>query len=166
VAPMGREGGGGSITLKAFCLFTHNGAILVYEKFDYVKKTGFFRPLGGKVEFGEYSIQALKREILEETSLEIEEPELLGVLENIFVYNGRPQHEVDFVYDASFVDKSVYDRSELQFVEGEAKMVARWVPITRFTEGVETLYPTGILDLLKRRGVASSHSKCDQSNPL
>lgn len=142
----------GKIVLKAFCLFTHQEKILVYERFDYVKKQGFYRPLGGKVEFGEYSIQALKREILEETSQEIEDVRLLGVLENIFVYNGRQHHEVDFVYDASFKDKSVYARGTIEFVEGGAKMVAKWLPIKLFTEGVETLYPAGITGLLEKRG--------------
>jgi 8-oxo-dGTP pyrophosphatase MutT (NUDIX family) len=142
----------GEITLKAFCVFSYQGAILVYERFDYVKKQGFYRPLGGKVEFGEYSVQTLRRELIEETSMLAEDIRLLGVLENIFVYNGKQQHEVDFVYDGVFTDKSVYPRGYLEFVEGKAKMTAKWIPIKDFTVGKHILYPAGLLQLLLEKG--------------
>lgn len=141
----------GEIVVKAFCVFSYGDTILVYQRFDHVKKQGFYRPLGGKVEFGEYSAQALRREILEETSQEIEDVRLLGVLENIFVYNGKQQHEVDFVYDASFRDRSLYAQGSLEFVEGKAKMVARWLPLALFLEQKETLYPAGITGLLAKK---------------
>jgi 8-oxo-dGTP pyrophosphatase MutT (NUDIX family) len=142
----------GEITLKAFCVFSYQGAILVYERFDYVKKQGFYRPLGGKVEFGEYSAETLRRELMEETSMVAEEIRLLGVLENIFVYNGKQQHEVDFVYDGVFTDKSIYSRGYLEFVEGKAKMTAKWMPIKEFTEEKHILYPAGLLQLLIEKG--------------
>ncbi len=142
----------GEITLKAFCVFSHQGEILVYERFDYVKKQGFYRPLGGKVEFGEYSLQTIRRELMEETSMLAEDIRLLGVLENIFVYNGKQQHEVDFVYDGVFTDKSVYSRGYLEFVEGKAKMTAKWMPIKEFTGGERLLYPAGLPELLIEKG--------------
>ncbi len=142
----------GKITLKAFCVFSHQGAILVYERFDYAKKQGFYRPLGGKVEFGEYSFQTIRRELMEETSMVAEDIRLLGVLENIFVYNGKHQHEVDFVYDGVFTDKSVYSRGYIEFVEGKAKMTAKWMPIKEFLGGEHILYPGGLPQLLIEKG--------------
>jgi ADP-ribose pyrophosphatase YjhB (NUDIX family) len=144
--------GGGTITLKAFSVFAHNASILVYERFDHVKKQGFYRPLGGKVEFGEYSADTLRREIREETSMEIENIRLLGVLENIFVYNGRTHHEVDFVYDAEFTDKSAYLKGTLGFTEGDLKMTAKWIPVKYFVETGDPLYPGGLVKLLVDTG--------------
>ena len=53
------------------CLFSNNGRILAAKGTDSVKQNEFYRPLGGMIEFGERSSDALKREILEETNQEI-----------------------------------------------------------------------------------------------
>lgn len=82
------------------CLFRNGDRILAAEGFDSVKQIQFYRPLGGGVEFGEHSRDALAREIKEELNAEIEDAQLLGVIENIFTHEGRQGHEVVFVYDA------------------------------------------------------------------
>ncbi|MEM3794782.1 MAG: NUDIX domain-containing protein, partial [Thermoprotei archaeon] len=102
--------------------------------------------------FGEYSVQALKREILEETHTVVEDVRFLGVLENIFVYNGVQQHEVDFVYDGVFPDESVYSKGRLEFVEGASKMTAKWIPLSKLAQDKQPLYPGGLLQLLKEQG--------------
>jgi ADP-ribose pyrophosphatase YjhB (NUDIX family) len=67
----------------AVCLFRHDNRILVSEGFDTVKQDYYYRPLGGGIEYGEMSSDALVREIREELDAEIENVRLLGVLENI-----------------------------------------------------------------------------------
>ncbi|WP_460164643.1 NUDIX domain-containing protein [Pseudomonas sp. S2_F03] len=52
------------------------------------------------MEFGETSAQAIVREVQEELGLAITDVRLLGTLENIFTYAGRPGHEIVQVYDA------------------------------------------------------------------
>ena len=73
----------------AICLFRHNNRILVSEGFDSIRQDYYYRPLGGSIEYGETSREAVAREIREELGAEIENIRLLGVVENIFVYRGE-----------------------------------------------------------------------------
>ena len=49
----------------------------------------FYRPIGGSIEFGELSNQALIREYYEELQVEINIQHYLGCLENIFKIGGK-----------------------------------------------------------------------------
>ncbi len=69
----------------------------------------FHRPLGGHVEFGEYAIDTIHRELGEEIGQRLTSVRLLGVLENIFQWQGATQHEVVFVFRAAFADPSAYE---------------------------------------------------------
>jgi len=99
------------------CLFRRDDRILVSEAYDSAKGDHFARPLGGGVEFGETSCGALIREIREEIGAKIENIKLVGVLENIFVYEGAKGHEVVFVYDAEFHDKAMYEKAAIPYHE-------------------------------------------------
>ena len=72
--------------------------ILVGIGYDKVKKQTFYRALGGGIEFGETSKDAVKREFQEEIHADIKVGELLGVTENIFTYQGKTGHEIVFLY--------------------------------------------------------------------
>ena len=74
----------------AICVFRNKDRILVFEGYDPIKKQSFYRPLGGGIEFGEYGEEAVRREIMEELHTEIEDLSYLGMLENVFVFNGTP----------------------------------------------------------------------------
>ena len=67
--------------------------ILVSEADDPVKQDKFYRALGGGVEFGETSLNALRREFQEEIQTDVTNIHYLGCLENLFTYNGQPGHE-------------------------------------------------------------------------
>jgi ADP-ribose pyrophosphatase YjhB (NUDIX family) len=88
-----------------------DGALLVSQDTD---PTGspFQRPLGGNVEFGEYALDTVHRELHEEIRQHLTGVRLLGVLENIFHRDGALQHEVVFTFTASFADIAAYDISE------------------------------------------------------
>ncbi len=135
-----------SIRPKAFCLMRNGDRILVYRSYDSVKNEYFWRPLGGSIEFGEHSRDAAAREMLEETGIEIEAAELLGVFENIFEYDGRPAHEIIFVYDAKFQDPTLYKRVELACYEhgNDRHFTANWKTIEEIASLREPLYPTGL----------------------
>jgi 8-oxo-dGTP pyrophosphatase MutT (NUDIX family) len=85
----------------AVCLFRNENRILVSEGFDTVKQYYYYRPLGGGIEYGESSREAIVREIQEELGARVENLQLLGVLENIFVYEGQLGHEIVFVLTRS-----------------------------------------------------------------
>lgn len=74
----------------AICVFHHQGKILVNAFPDPVKQQTLFRPLGGGIEFGERSADAIVREIREELNLPIRNVRLLGTLESLFTYLGSP----------------------------------------------------------------------------
>ena len=58
----------------------HDGALLMVQRANDPAK-GLWSLPGGRVEQGEYLADALKREVLEETGLEVEVGELAGILE-------------------------------------------------------------------------------------
>ncbi|HEY9763270.1 MAG TPA: NUDIX hydrolase [Trichocoleus sp.] len=132
----------------ALCLFRHQGRILVSEGFDEVKRETFFRSLGGGIDFCETSRDAIVREIQEELGAEISDVHLVGILESIFLYQGEPGHEIVFVYDARFVDASLYDREKLTVQEGKHQFTATWKSLEQMTGPGQQLVPEGLAALL------------------
>lgn len=133
----------------AICVFRKGDSILVAEGIDKVKGDHFYRPIGGGIEYGETSSEALKREMLEEIEAKINNLNHLGTIENIFTFNGNLGHEVVFVYDAEFVDKSFYDKSSFLAQEDNgATFKLLWKPLSDFTNNKLKLVPDGLFDLL------------------
>ncbi len=138
----------GYVRVKAICLFVNRDLLLAIDGFDPTKRQHFWVPVGGRVEFGEVSRDAIVREVEEELSAEITELELLGVLENVFRFDGSPGHEIVFVYDARFVDSAIYERSEIGVLEGDEEFTAHWIDPKTPKNGWP-LYPDGLLGLLE-----------------
>lgn len=138
------------IRALALCIFHHDGKILVNEFYDPIKQQTFFRPLGGGIDFGETSAEAVVREIQEELGLAITDVRLIGTLESIFTYAGKPGHEIVQVYDASFVDPCVYELSHLNAQESDgAAFIAKWHSCASFSHE-SPLVPDGLYPLLKK----------------
>jgi 8-oxo-dGTP pyrophosphatase MutT (NUDIX family) len=134
------------------CLFRRGDRLLVAQDYDSIKQDYFCRPLGGGIKFGEQSRVAMLREIAEELAAEVDNLRLVGVLENIFTYEGRAGHEIVFVYDAEFVNKSLYEQAEICCFEPEAnvKFVARWAsPVELERQGIRLVPETLSLLLAK-----------------
>lgn len=134
------------------CIFSHNGRILTAEGYDPVKHQIFYRPLGGGIEFGEYSHEALIREIREELDTAVTNLRYLATLENIFTFNGQPGHEIIQVYDGQFVDNSLYYCPAIKGREDDGqRFTAFWKSLNDFTgKNAPPLYPDGLLDLLRQ----------------
>jgi ADP-ribose pyrophosphatase YjhB (NUDIX family) len=144
-----------SIRPIALCVFRHHGRILVACLRDPQKNEDFYRPLGGGVKFNESADEAVLREMREELGCEIEAIRLLGVLENRFTYNGKAGHEILFIYDAKFKDRSFYKMKHVPAHEGDDRQIkTKW--IDPFKKHRKTpLYPDGLSELLencKRKG--------------
>lgn len=141
----------------ALCLFSHQGKILVSEDLDTVKGSTYARPLGGGIEFGERATDAIRREILEELGEAIENVELIAVLENLFTLEAASGHEIVFLYDARFVDRSCYDKPHLDGVEHEvnAHFKALWRTPAELRAANIRLVPEPLEALLLEKGLVS-----------
>lgn len=139
------------IRVIAICVFRHGDKILVFEHFDSVKGSPFYRPIGGAVEFGETAEAAVQREIREEIGQEATGFKLLGVLENIFKQEGKTGHEIVYVYDARFTDASVYERDTFTMTEDNGDIYkVSWKNLDFFNE-YHRLVPEALLSILKNR---------------
>ena len=136
----------------AICVFRRGDHLFVAEGYDPAKKQVFYRPLGGTIEFGEYSQETIAREIREELGEEITSLRYLATFENIFTHNREPGHEIVQVYEAAFANPSIYDKAWVNAREGDFTFKAMWKPIADFQNGQTPLYPEGLLELLLSRG--------------
>lgn len=145
---MGKE----QIRPIAICVFRRDNRILVGEGYDPVKKERFYRPLGGRIEFGEQSQETIVREIREELGAEVTSLRYLGTVENIFTFNGEAGHEIVQVYDGTFLDESLYSRERLQGYEvdeaWQGAFTAVWKTLDDLREGDVPLYPDALLEML------------------
>lgn len=123
-----------------------DGALLVSEHAD-PTRSPFQRPLGGHVELGEYAEHALRRELVEEIGQSLSDVRLLGVLENIFQWDGSMAHEIVFVFSASFQNDAAYEITEQRILDdADDRTVVRW----RDADAVSPpLYPAGVTDLVQ-----------------
>ncbi|MDN3426613.1 MBL fold metallo-hydrolase [Microbacterium sp. APC 3898] len=110
----------------------------------------FYRPLGGTIELGETSVDALKREFKEEIDAEIRVGRYMDVLENIYVLNKRVFHEISLVYEVEFMDSEQFQREPFEVTEGSKKTLAKWVSLGELALEETTLYPDGLLALLQQ----------------
>ena len=108
----------------------------------------FHRPLGGHVEYGEFAEAAVHREFTEEIGQGLTDVVLLGVVENMFEWDGATAHEIVFVYAAAFRDPAAYEIAEqriLDEADGGTRVVWRAAAAAS-----PPLYPEGIPDLVGR----------------
>jgi 8-oxo-dGTP pyrophosphatase MutT (NUDIX family) len=135
----------------AICVFRHQDRILVSEGYDSVKDQHFYRPLGGGIEFGEHSRETVCRELMEEIHVEVVRESLryLGVVENMFIFNGAPGHEIVLIYDGTLKETRLYNRKVIRVQNAnEEEICAVWKRLDEFGEGKSTLYPAGLLEML------------------
>jgi 8-oxo-dGTP pyrophosphatase MutT (NUDIX family) len=136
----------------AICVFRNHDRILVAEGYDPVKLQTFYRPLGGGIEFGESSEETVRRELREEIGAEVSWLKYLGTVENFFIFNGIPGHEIVQVYDGMLVEYGLYDQAVIPGKEAnEEEICAVWMSLDQFESGESILCPTGLLELLLAR---------------
>jgi ADP-ribose pyrophosphatase YjhB (NUDIX family) len=141
----------GEIRPIAICVFEHQGRLFVAEGYDSVKKETFYRPLGGAIEFGELGSDCIVRELQEEMNTKIENVNYIGVIENVFTYNGETGHEIVLVFEAEFSDRKFYGTESIKLQDNGDWFLAMWKPVDYFRAGKAPLYPSGLLDLLEKK---------------
>jgi ADP-ribose pyrophosphatase YjhB (NUDIX family) len=126
------------ITLAVGGIVVRDGALLMIRR-GREPNEGLWSIPGGRVEPGEFLSDAVKREVKEETGLEVEVGELIGILEV-----PSDDHFVILDYGVTPVDDS-------EPVAGDDAMEVRWVPLDEVASldctprFVETLTGWGVL---------------------
>lgn len=115
-------------------------ALLLDAGYDSKKHSSFYRPLGGGIDFGERSEEALIREFMEEIGKEIEVVKPICVDENIFVYNGEQGHQIMFVHECKFVNEADYSIEKIQGVE-KPDNFSIWRTIEQIKAEGSVVYP-------------------------
>jgi hypothetical protein len=94
----------------------------------------------------------------EELSAKIKIKRYLGVIENIFFYQGKKYQEYVFIYTTEFSDKSFYNKEKIEGIEDtDQKYTLSWIPLKHFRSGKHRLVPLGILKLLDGKETKEKH---------
>jgi ADP-ribose pyrophosphatase YjhB (NUDIX family) len=140
----------GQIRPIVISVFRDKDRLFLAEYHDPSSGEKFYRPLGGAIAFGEHSRECIVREIREEMGAEITGLTYIGVIENIFFFDGKPGHEIVLVYEANFADSRLYEVESVRCQDNGGEFVAVWKPIAELQAGKDPLYPEGLLDLLDK----------------
>ena len=108
----------GKIRPLAIAVIRKGNKVLAYHGYDEIKKEHFYRLPGGGIEFGETSLDALRREIKEEIGADVKIGKKLGVFENIFTFNGQQGHEIIIAYEAKLSEKYM-KKEKIPMIEKE-----------------------------------------------
>ncbi|SYZ74730.1 MutT/nudix family protein [Candidatus Zixiibacteriota bacterium] len=132
----------------AIAIIHHNNKILVARSRDEVKNETFYRPLGGAIEFGETGRECIIRELKEEIGAEITDLNYINMIENIFVYNGEPGHELVMVFEGRLTDSRFYASDNISFSQDEGWDAIEWISIDDFRNWKKILYPDRLVELI------------------
>lgn len=123
--------------------------LLVGEDSDPATAETFYRLLGGGIEFGEHSREAVVREFAEEMGVEFRVERHVGTFEDVFDVDGETGHEIWRVYAGEIVEEWPYDREQFEFEEPrrEETCLARWLSVETLRNEV-TFYSPAVLDAL------------------
>ncbi|MCX6754516.1 MAG: NUDIX domain-containing protein [Candidatus Nomurabacteria bacterium] len=72
---------------------TKNGLL-----FEQSKDGGYIFTIGGKIKLNENSEEAIKREVMEEIGLKVDDIKLCSIMENLYSKSNKKTHEICFVY--------------------------------------------------------------------
>lgn len=121
--------------LRASVLLYHEGKLLMARN----SRDSFYYSVGGAVQLGESLVEAVEREVLEETELQLTVDRLVFIHENFFPFDeGREFHELCFYFLMHYGGESVSQEKKEMSVPGIYEWV-EWVPL----EDVESLVREG-----------------------
>lgn len=132
-------------------LVHRNNEILVFKGQHLVNGQPQYRPLGGGIDFGEYSKDAVEREMMEEINVPLKNIEFLEVIESLFAsFDGTPRHHVIFLYRAEFANETDYDTEKFEIIEDyfTERVFGEWMPIEPFKNEEIILHPKPMLKWL------------------
>lgn len=125
-------------TVRAAGVCVRDGQVLLHT----ADGLDFWALPGGRCEMGELTARAVRREMWEETGLEVGVGGLLWVVENLFIYEGKAFHELGFYYRVTLPETVPAPEFQPTFfgVEGQQRLTFRWFPVADL--GDLRLFPT------------------------
>ncbi|MFE8702856.1 NUDIX hydrolase [Cytobacillus sp. FJAT-54145] len=129
-------------------IFKDDYILLEEQEGKHSKGTGvFYRPIGGTIELGEKSQEALKREFMEELGVEIIVKRYVTCLENIYKIDENIGHELTQIYVVDFKNEDLYERETFTITEGPYISRAKWMLKKEILSDYYVLYPNGLKEL-------------------
>lgn len=111
----------------------------------------YYRPVGGTIEFGEHSEDALVREYKEEIGAEIEILQYIDCIESIYKVTDKIGHEITLLYTVKFKNEELYKQEIFTVTEGDKITVAKWIALEDIFDERKVLYPVGLSTLIRQQ---------------
>jgi ADP-ribose pyrophosphatase YjhB (NUDIX family) len=143
----------GAIRPIASAVIRAGERILVWEDLNPATGEVVAVPLAGGIEFGETGEAAIRRELLEEIGAAASLVHYLGMIEDIFEWNGQKRHELHLVYEVELSDQRILELDQVDVVDDGERYVARWRQLSDFRTDAR-LVPEGLLALIERHDTA------------
>lgn len=132
------------LNVRAAGVIIHNNKVLVHKNVN----SDHYALVGGRIEIGENSADAIKREIKEELGKDIEIISYISTIENFFEMGGSEYHEIMFVYKVEFVnEKDKRIEYTLENIEEKDYLKYEWLELDKIEQ--YTLCPKAIREVLK-----------------
>ena len=121
----------GIFSVRVRAIIISDGELLMIRQ-----KKGYYYPVGGRIHQNETSLDAVVREVYEDTGLTME-PERIGFIhENLYSKNGVAHHEIG-IYFYMHAPKDIREK----LLTGAAGNDLAWLPVTELSNH-KNLYPT------------------------
>ena len=133
---------------KVIITLINSSEALLAEVYDPTKKQTLYLPIGGGVEFREYLADAAKREVKEEVGLVVDDLEFMDFTENLFEYDGIPEHEIVYHFLAR-IDDDMRAALPSHGTESNGEIFAiRWYSRSALAQIRDSVVPPGLYDQL------------------
>lgn len=119
------------LNMRATGLIIHKNKLLVHKDI----REEYCTLLGGRVTFGENSVDTIKREVEEELGKRAEVIGYIGTIENFFEANQRKYHEIILIHQVEFTnseDKEI--EYTLHNIEGKEYLQYEWIDLEKIQE--------------------------------
>ena len=119
---------------RAAAIIIEEGCVLM----AYDAKNNYYYSIGGGVHLGETSIEAVAREVKEETGITYQTDRLVFTMENLFYENGKQCHVIEFYYLMKPKGKKLIKNGSIMDAAQETSdgitEYLQWIPLEKFTE--------------------------------
>jgi len=148
------EQSGSRFNYRVVGVAIHNGMVLVHRAGDEL----FWTLPGGRAEMGETAEYALRREMREELSSEVEVLRLLWFVENFFEYEGLNYHEIALYFLIRFpADSKHIAARTFDSRDGNTTLHFQWFPLEEETLSRLPLVPSFLASGLRHIPTSVTH---------